>query len=78
LDGPIRDALFLCDQRMTMNADFVPAFLVASPNTGLLEGKAEPEPARIVDIATRAALVEMIVPGLIAVFCQRPTPITQF
>jgi K(+)-stimulated pyrophosphate-energized sodium pump len=34
---------------------------------GLLQGKAEPEPARIVDIATRAALVEMIVPGLIAV-----------
>lgn len=34
---------------------------------GLLQGKAEPQPARIVDIATRAALVEMIVPGLIAV-----------
>ncbi|MBX2989433.1 MAG: sodium-translocating pyrophosphatase [Bdellovibrionaceae bacterium] len=34
---------------------------------GLLQGKAEPEPARIVDIATRAALIEMIVPGLIAV-----------
>lgn len=34
---------------------------------GLLEGKAEPQPARIVDIATSAALVEMIVPGLIAV-----------
>ncbi|MFN8846181.1 MAG: sodium-translocating pyrophosphatase [Bdellovibrionales bacterium] len=34
---------------------------------GLLQGKAEPEPARIVDIATRAALLEMIVPGLIAV-----------
>jgi K(+)-stimulated pyrophosphate-energized sodium pump len=34
---------------------------------GLLEGKAEPEPAKIVDIATRAALVEMILPGLIAV-----------
>jgi len=34
---------------------------------GLLQGQAEPEPARIVDIATRAALVEMIVPGLIAV-----------
>lgn len=34
---------------------------------GLLQGQAEPEPARIVDIATRAALLEMIVPGLIAV-----------
>lgn len=34
---------------------------------GLLEGKAEPQPAKIVDIATRAALVEMIIPGLIAV-----------
>lgn len=34
---------------------------------GLLQGKAEPEPARIVDIATRAALLEMIIPGLIAV-----------
>lgn len=34
---------------------------------GLLEGKAEPEPAKIVDIATQAALWQMIVPGLIAV-----------
>lgn len=34
---------------------------------GLLEGKAEPEPAHIVDIATKAALVEMILPGLIAI-----------
>ncbi len=34
---------------------------------GLLEGKAEPEPAKIVDIATTAALYEMIVPGMIAV-----------
>jgi len=34
---------------------------------GLLEGKAEPQPAKIVDIATSAALFEMIVPGLIAV-----------
>lgn len=34
---------------------------------GLLQGKAEPQPAKIVDIATRAALIEMIVPGLIAV-----------
>ena len=34
---------------------------------GLLQGKAEPEPAKIVDISTQAALVEMITPGLIAV-----------
>jgi K(+)-stimulated pyrophosphate-energized sodium pump len=34
---------------------------------GLLEGNAEPEPARIVDIATKAALLEMILPGLVAV-----------
>jgi K(+)-stimulated pyrophosphate-energized sodium pump len=34
---------------------------------GLLEGDAEPEPARIVDIATKAALLEMILPGVIAV-----------
>ena len=34
---------------------------------GLLQGKAEPEPAKIVDIATRAALFEMILPGMIAV-----------
>lgn len=34
---------------------------------GLREGKAEPQPAKIVDIATSAALFEMIVPGLIAV-----------
>jgi K(+)-stimulated pyrophosphate-energized sodium pump len=34
---------------------------------GLREGKAEPQPAAIVDIATQAALVEMILPGLIAV-----------
>lgn len=34
---------------------------------GLLQGKAEPEPAKIVDIATQAALTEMILPGLIAV-----------
>ncbi|MES2965328.1 MAG: sodium-translocating pyrophosphatase [Bdellovibrionota bacterium] len=34
---------------------------------GLREGKAEPLPARIVDIATSAALKEMIVPGMIAV-----------
>lgn len=34
---------------------------------GLREGKAEPEPAKIVDIATRAALFEMILPGMIAI-----------
>lgn len=34
---------------------------------GLLEGKADPEPKVIVDIATKAALFEMIVPGMIAV-----------
>ncbi len=34
---------------------------------GLLQGKAEPEPAKIVDIATTAALWEMILPGMIAI-----------
>ena len=34
---------------------------------GLREGKAEPQPAKIVDIATTAALYEMILPGCIAV-----------
>ncbi|MEN0058985.1 MAG: sodium-translocating pyrophosphatase [Bdellovibrio sp.] len=34
---------------------------------GLREGKAEPQPATIVDIATQAALFEMILPGMIAV-----------
>lgn len=34
---------------------------------GLREGKAEPEPAKIVDIATKAALKEMILPGMIAI-----------
>ena len=34
---------------------------------GLREGKAEPEPAKIVDIATLAALREMILPGMIAI-----------
>lgn len=34
---------------------------------GLLQGKAEPQPARIVDIATSAALFEMILPGMVAV-----------
>ena len=35
---------------------------------GLREGTAEPEPAKIVDIATQAALKEMVLPGMIAVF----------
>jgi K(+)-stimulated pyrophosphate-energized sodium pump len=34
---------------------------------GLREGKAEPQPAAIVDIATSAALSQMILPGLVAV-----------
>jgi len=34
---------------------------------GLLQGKAEPQPAKIVDIATSAALYEMILPGMIAI-----------
>ncbi|WII71797.1 sodium-translocating pyrophosphatase [Bdellovibrio sp. 22V] len=34
---------------------------------GLREGKAEPQPAAIVDIATQAALWEMILPGMIAI-----------
>lgn len=34
---------------------------------GLLEGKADPDTARCVDIATTAALKKMIVPGIIAV-----------
>lgn len=34
---------------------------------GLREGKADPQPAAIVDIATRAALVEMVLPGMIAI-----------
>lgn len=34
---------------------------------GLLQGKAEPQPAKIVDIATLAALKQMILPGMIAV-----------
>jgi K(+)-stimulated pyrophosphate-energized sodium pump len=35
--------------------------------TGLMEGKAQPDSRRCVDISTRAALREMIVPGLTAV-----------
>ncbi len=34
---------------------------------GLREGKAEPQPAKIVDIATQAALWEMVAPGMIAI-----------
>lgn len=34
---------------------------------GLLKGEADPEPAKIVGIATQAALFEMIVPGMVAV-----------
>jgi K(+)-stimulated pyrophosphate-energized sodium pump len=34
---------------------------------GLMELKAEPEPSKIVDIATTAALREMILPGMIAI-----------
>src|SRR2546428_10890274 len=34
---------------------------------GLMEGRAQPDSARCVDISTRAALREMIVPGLAAV-----------
>ena len=35
---------------------------------GLMELKAEPEPTKIVDIATAAALREMILPGCLAIF----------
>lgn len=35
---------------------------------GLREGKADPQPAKIVDIATKAALYEMILPGTVAIF----------
>lgn len=34
---------------------------------GLIDGKAEPEPAKIVDIATTAALKQMILPGTVAI-----------
>jgi K(+)-stimulated pyrophosphate-energized sodium pump len=35
--------------------------------TGLMEGKAEPDSARCVEISTKAAIREMIIPGLLAV-----------
>ncbi|MCE2515503.1 MAG: sodium-translocating pyrophosphatase [Acidobacteria bacterium] len=35
--------------------------------TGLMEGEAEPDSARCVEISTRSAIREMVVPGLIAV-----------
>ena len=35
--------------------------------TGLIEGQAEPDSARCVEISTRSAIREMVVPGLIAV-----------
>ena len=34
-----------------------------------MEGKAEPDYARCIDISTKAALREMIVPGLITILC---------
>ena len=34
---------------------------------GLMEGEAEPDTARCIDIATRSALKEMVLPGLTAV-----------
>jgi len=34
---------------------------------GLLEGKADPDPARCVDISTAAAIKEMVLPGILAV-----------
>src|SRR5690606_33084262 len=34
---------------------------------GILEGKAEPDYSRCIDISTRAALREMVVPGLLAI-----------
>ncbi len=34
---------------------------------GLLQGKADPEPAKIVDISTQAALKEMFLPGTVAI-----------
>ncbi|MBM3473881.1 MAG: sodium-translocating pyrophosphatase [Armatimonadetes bacterium] len=34
---------------------------------GLMEGKAQPDPARCVDICTRAAIGELVAPGLLAI-----------
>jgi K(+)-stimulated pyrophosphate-energized sodium pump len=45
---------------------------------GLMEGKARPEYARCVDISTRAALKEMIVPGLMAVVVPLAVGLTPF
>ncbi|MFH2035547.1 MAG: sodium-translocating pyrophosphatase [Candidatus Zixiibacteriota bacterium] len=36
---------------------------------GLMEGKAKPDTARCVDIATKSALKEMVLPGLLAIVC---------
>src|SRR3989449_1579671 len=41
---------------------------------GLLAGTAQPDSARCVDISTRAALREMIVPGLTAVLAPASIP----
>jgi K(+)-stimulated pyrophosphate-energized sodium pump len=34
---------------------------------GLMEGKAQPDPARCVDICTRSAIAELVAPGLLAI-----------
>jgi len=34
---------------------------------GLMEGKAQPDPARCVDICTRSAITELVAPGLLAI-----------
>ena len=45
---------------------------------GLMEGKAKPEYARCVDISTRAALKEMVIPGLMAVIVPLAVGLTPF